>query len=167
MPMENKSVSEHRRKLRLSTVAIIGLHVLLTVIALAGGAFTLIYGFTHRPEATLRNVIVGLGCTLMGGFYAYVVSTFLRRMWAVKVIRPRTQGEIEIITWNRQSFTAKLPQDLWYTLQDKGFLTIGLRVGRNKFVIDSLQFSDSQQLSDYFRRLLTDSRPPGPALKSS
>ena len=159
LPMEKNLVSEHHRSLNLSTVLLIALHVILSIIGFAGGAFILVYGSHHGSEL-LPNIIFGVIGILMGAGFGYIVLRLLRRMWAVKLIRLAGEGNIEIVTWNGRSFQAKLPLDVRYAFAEKDGFTIGLRVGENNFVIDSLQLSNSKQASDFFRRFLVPNQPP-------
>jgi len=160
LPMENHPVSEHHRKLNLTTILLIALLVLLSSIGFAGSVFILIYG-PHYGFGLVLDLIYGMIGILMGAGVGYIVLRFLRRMWAVKSIRLAADGNIEIVTWNGRSFQAKLPQDVRYAFAEKDGFTIGLRSGENNFVIDSLQLSNSKQASDLFRRFLVPDQPPG------
>lgn len=146
--MQNQPVSEYRRNMRLRTILLVMLNLAGTIVGVFGIG-SAVYGLEVGHGRWLAQVAVfGVLGMIFAGSFGYGVITFIRRMWAVKLIRFSGEGDLEIITSFKTAFKAKLPQDIRYCVVHKDSLTIGLRIGRNRFVIDPLEFSNSAQLNE-------------------
>ncbi len=153
--MEYEILSEHRSKLRVRTILIMLLPTALCLAGITGSVLSLYMAITH--ELTWRTALILEPTGLVIGFaFGWVVVRFVRRMWVVKSIRVVAGQQLEITTRMRNEFTAKLPDDIQYMLTDRGTLTVAVRVGNHRFVIDSTEYSDAEALNQFLRNFVRE-----------
>jgi len=143
---------EHHLKLRKRTV--------LIILIPASGA---VFGIFALSLATYMAVGKGLSWTgaayidalglLMAFGFGWVILRFARRVLVVKTIRVSAGQQLEITTRTRRKFTAKLPDDIRYIIKDGESLTVAVEIDGRRFVMDSKEFSESQQLNEFFQQL--------------
>ena len=147
--MESKASSEHHLKPRLRTISLILLPVSGAIVGVVGFVTALWMAMAGKLRWEGVMFICGLGLLVAFGF-GWIVLRFVRRVLTVKTIQVLPGQQLQITTRTNQTFTAKLPDNIRYTLSDHGLLTIAIGIGSHVFVIDSAEYSDSEQLNQLF-----------------
>lgn len=151
MNVEMKASSEHHSKLRVMTVLIIMMPTSCFIISVVGIPLAIYMGITKEIPWGGTVFVCVLGSAGAFGF-GCVVLKFAARMLAVKTVHVLTEQQLEITTRTNRKYTAKLPDQIRYAITDRGFLTIAVGIGVRVFVIDSAEYSNSEQLNQFFQQ---------------
>jgi hypothetical protein len=152
--MENKLLSEHKRKLKFPTLAaVIFIGVAsLGAVAMAGAVFFLyLNGQTITWFEGLSTIGVGL---LLGGFNAICIARFMRRMLPVRKVLLFENDQIEIVSWRDKKITAKLPDNIKHIAVIGADFSVTFKIEKRYFVVSSEDFSDKDGINTYFRNFV-------------
>ncbi|MGA2243236.1 MAG: hypothetical protein ABSH11_14520 [Verrucomicrobiota bacterium] len=152
--MENKPLSEHKWKLKFTTiipVILISL-LLLTFIAGIGTAFYLYR--TGQKITWSDGIIVFCGGAIIAVFCGIMVARYLRRMLSVRRVLLFEDDRIGVVTWRGKLFVAKLPDNIEHMLIIGTDLTVTLKIENRHFIVSSEEFSDKDGINEYLRRFL-------------
>lgn len=151
--MTNRTQSEHKRNVRLTTWIVVVMFGSLLAVGVigAGGAFYMsIIGQMTWWEGAL---LFGLGSAISCG-YGFPVFRFIRRVLVAKAVRLLDGGRLEIITARDKSFIASLPEQVKHIVVDEDGLSVTLHVENRQFVVDSSEFTDKDRIKDFLRDAL-------------
>ena len=148
------NLSEHCLKPRVRTLLLMMLPASGTLVGILGFVIALWMAMAGKLRWEGVVFICVLGLLVAFGF-GWVVLRFVRRVLTVKTIQVLAGQQLEITTRTNQKFTAKFPDNIRYALRDGGFLTVAVGIGSYVFVIDSAEYSNSEQLNQFFSQFAT------------
>jgi hypothetical protein len=153
LTMETKAYSEHHLKLRVRTVLLMTIPASGTLVGVLGFTMAICMAIVRELSWGGTVYVCPLSLLMMFGF-GWVVLRFVRRVLAVKTIRELARQQLEITTRTNRKFTAKLPENIRYALSERGLLTVAVGIDGHVFVIDSAEYSNSEQLNQFLQQFV-------------
>jgi hypothetical protein len=152
--MENKPISEHKQKLRFSTIipVLVVCLMLLTFVSGIGCAF---YMYVSGQKITWSDgIIVICGGGIIAIVCGIVVARYLRRMLSVRKVLLFEDDRIGIVTWRNKIITAKLPDNIKHILVIGTDFSVTFKVENRHFVVSSEEFFNKDGINEFFRRFV-------------
>jgi len=151
--MNTETGSEHKRRFRCITVIFPVVVASLVVVGIIGSLVAAYMALRGEILWWGGMIITFLGL-LIAACFGYVLQTFWRRMLSIRAIRLCESDKLQIVTIGGKTFTATLPNNVEHVVVEDDGLTLAVKVGSRRFVVDSAEFKGSERVCEFFKTCL-------------
>ena len=148
------SISEHHRRLRLSTLVGAATFCLLLLIGITGIGVGVYCGITNRISMSECAFLV-MASAMTAIAFGWLVVAFLRRVFVVRSVRFPDEHEMKIRTYRGDLLLSNLRQSATRIMADGPWMTVEFQVQGRKFLISANDFTNAEYLNQELLRRLT------------